>query len=112
MLKLKDWLPANSFKESLPRHGAEFVAMLPYRDYTHPRFGLLNFARKFPDGASKPDLGPKTYIAYGSLEELGSGDSTTKLHYDISDVVNVLTHNQGEDYSTMTENHQKIVGEI
>ncbi|KAG9139896.1 hypothetical protein Leryth_015268 [Lithospermum erythrorhizon] len=95
ILKLKDWPPSSLFEERLPRHNAEFITSLPFKEYTHPRDGYLNLAVKLPSKFLKPDLGPKTYIAYGVNLELGRGDSVTKLHCDMSDAVNVLTHTQG-----------------
>nr|KAJ0204614.1 hypothetical protein LSAT_V11C500254190 [Lactuca sativa] len=92
ILKLKDWPSSSLFEERLPRHYAEFITSLPFKEYTHPCDGYLNLAVKLPEKSCKPDMGPKTYIAYGVSQELGRGDSVTKLHCHKSDVVNVLTH--------------------
>ncbi|KFK36435.1 hypothetical protein AALP_AA4G123900 [Arabis alpina] len=92
LLKLKDWPPSKTFKENLPRHCEEFLCSLPLKQYTHPRSGPLNIAVKLPEKCLKPDMGPKTYVAYGLAQEYGRGDSVTKLHIDMSDAVNVLTH--------------------
>ncbi|XP_023642647.1 lysine-specific demethylase JMJ25 isoform X2 [Capsella rubella] len=92
VLKLKDWPPTKTFKENLPRHAEEFLCSLPLKHYTHPVNGPLNLAVKLPENCLKPDMGPKTYVAYGFAQEFGRGDSVTKLHCDMSDAVNILTH--------------------
>ncbi|KAL0305993.1 UNVERIFIED_CONTAM: Lysine-specific demethylase [Sesamum radiatum] len=73
MLKLKDWPPSDKFEDLLPRHCDEFIRALPFQEYTDPRTGFLNLAVKLPASVIKPDMGPKTYIAYGISEELGEG---------------------------------------
>ncbi|KZV20720.1 hypothetical protein F511_30481 [Dorcoceras hygrometricum] len=106
MLKLKDWPPSDKFEDLLPRHCDEFITALPFQEYTDPRNGFLNLAVKLPERVIKPDLGPKTYIAYGIREELGRGDSVTKLHLDMSDAVNILTHTA--DVAISPEQHKAI----
>lgn len=99
MLKLKDWPPSDKFEDLLPRHCDEFISALPFQEYTDPRSGILNLGVKLPSNVLKPDLGPKTYIAYGVAQELGRGDSVTKLHCDIADAVNILTHTEEVELS-------------
>ncbi|XP_021750700.1 lysine-specific demethylase JMJ25-like [Chenopodium quinoa] len=106
ILKLKDWPHTSKFEKHLPRHGAEFIRALPFKEYTHPRKGVLNLATKLPKGTLMPDMGPKTYIAYGLHEELGRGDSVTKLHCDMSDAVNILAHTT--EVAVPTDNRKAI----
>jgi lysine-specific demethylase 3 len=74
MLKINDWPPSNYFEERLSCHEAKFFASLPFHEYTNPRDGLFNLTTLLPKHAIKPDLGPKTSIAYGLKEELGKGN--------------------------------------
>ncbi|KAI3800269.1 hypothetical protein L1987_28356 [Smallanthus sonchifolius] len=90
--ELKDFPPYDKLEDLLPRHCDEFISALPFREYTDPRKGFLNLAAKLPPGVLKPDLGPKTYIAYGMGQELRRGNSVTKLHCDMSDANENLYH--------------------
>ncbi|XP_040366412.1 uncharacterized protein LOC112175955 isoform X1 [Rosa chinensis] len=91
-LKLNDFPLSTEFHNRLPRHGREFLCCLPFKEYSHPNKGTLNLATYLPPTSVKPDMGPKTYIAYGFAQELGLGDSVTKLHCNMFDAVNILTH--------------------
>ncbi|KAJ0693155.1 putative transcription factor C2H2 family [Helianthus annuus] len=98
ILKLEDWQPCCLQQGEWPCHFIEFVNCLPFKDYTSPHNGYLNMAVKLPDLSSKPNMGPKMDIAYGG--------SVTKLHYEKSDTVNIMTHTNS---ASTTLNKTKIV---
>lgn len=67
---------------------------LPLKDYTQ-RDGKLNLASRLPTCFVRPDLGPKMYSAYGNAGNRDPGKqllSTTNLHLDVSDAVNVMVY--------------------
>ncbi|KAG8391053.1 hypothetical protein BUALT_Bualt01G0147900 [Buddleja alternifolia] len=109
ILKSKDWPPSNLFEEGAPRHVAEFISCLPFKEYTHPHCACFNLAVQLPRISLKPDMGPKIDLAYGVPQELGRGDSVTKLHCDISDAVNVLIHVEAV---TLKSDNLLTIGEL
>ena len=71
----------------MAQHCAEFISSFPFKEYVDPLKGSINLVVKLPMSCRKADMGPNTYIAYGFPQELGRGDSVTKLHCDMSDAV-------------------------
>jgi len=70
------------------------MGILPLKDYTlHD--GKLNLAARLPACFVRPDLGPKMYSAYGNVGNRDSDKrlmSTTNLHLDVSDTLNVMVY--------------------
>eukprot|EP00198_Chlamydomonas_reinhardtii_P009136 XP_001698473.1 predicted protein [Chlamydomonas reinhardtii] len=100
MGKLKDFPPSSDYFEVLPEQWEDFVVRgLPLQWMTRPDEAPLNLATQLPSNANPTDLGPKSYIAFGTPEARGAEfddgkgterDSVTKLHQDMSDAVNIL----------------------
>jgi hypothetical protein len=62
------------------------------QEFTNPLNGPMNLATYLPNHFVPPDLGPKSYIAYGSKTENPPHDSVTRMHEDLCDAVNVLLY--------------------
>jgi lysine-specific demethylase 3 len=101
ILKLKDWPTSADFKQLLPTRFDDLMKNLPMRKYSH-RDGAFNMASNLPAYFSTPDLGPKMYIAYSSIDTPRAG--TTNLHVDISDAVNLLIY-----VSTQEDDKAKVL---
>jgi hypothetical protein len=73
---------------ALHTHTQDFLRRLPLLAYTdcRPAASPLNMASALRAACDNPtDLGPKTYIAYGRVQEgEDEEDSVTKLHLDMS----------------------------
>ncbi|XP_060860355.1 lysine-specific demethylase 3A-like isoform X4 [Metopolophium dirhodum] len=99
LLKLKDWPVGTDFADTLPESVFRYrfddlMRVLPLKDYTL-RDGNLNLAARLPACFVRPDLGPKMYSAYGNAGNRDSAKqlmSTTNLHLDVSDAVNVMVY--------------------
>ncbi|KAI9105910.1 hypothetical protein DFS34DRAFT_656488, partial [Phlyctochytrium arcticum] len=91
VLKLKDWPTDMHFQEKMPFHASAFLDLIPQPLYTHPT-GAYNMATHIAHEDVPPDLGPKTYAAYGYDPQETGG--TTNLHLDVADAANVMVWSQ------------------
>lgn len=87
LLKLKDWPSPSASEEFLLYQRPDFISKLPLLEFIHSKWGLLNVAAKLPHYSLQNDVGPKIFISYGKVEEIGGGDSTDNLHVNIRDMV-------------------------
>lgn len=90
MLKLKDWPPPSTLEEFLLCHRPEFLVNFPLVEFIHSKWGILNLAAKLPHDILQNEVAPKLFIAYGTHEELGRGDSVANLQINMVDQVSFL----------------------
>nr|XP_029120456.1 lysine-specific demethylase JMJ25 isoform X2 [Elaeis guineensis] len=92
MLKLKDWPPPSTLEEFLLCHRPEFLVNFPLVEFIHSKWGILNLVAKLPHDTLQTEVAPKLFIAYGTHEELGRGDSVANLQINMVDQVYLLMH--------------------
>lgn len=92
LLKLKDWPSPCASEEFLLYQRPDFISKLPLLEFIHSKWGLLNVAAKLPHYSLQNDVGPKIFISYGKVEEIGDGDPTDNLHLNMRDLVFLLVH--------------------
>lgn len=65
-IKLKDWPNTEDFAEMQPKRFQDLMNNIPLTDYTS-REGQFNLAARLSSFFVRPDLGPKFYVAYGTV---------------------------------------------
>ncbi|CAH8486389.1 unnamed protein product [Schistosoma rodhaini] len=110
-LKLKDWPTTDDFAELQPKRFNDLMLNLPMPNYTQ-RDGQLNLAARLSSFFVCPDLGPKLYVAYGTVGSCSI--STTNLHVDIADAVNVMLYvgQPTDSLNEMLTNAESIVNTL
>ncbi|XP_024081835.1 uncharacterized protein LOC106670702 isoform X2 [Cimex lectularius] len=109
--KLKDYPSTSDLKDVFPRRYADFAENAPMTAFTH-RHGNLNLADHLPPAYVRPDLGPKLYVAYSTLNKLNKEHSSTNLHLDLTDAVNIMTFAKSKrsqkDFSIILHELEKL----
>ncbi|CAM8925376.1 unnamed protein product [Rhodiola kirilowii] len=91
------------FEEFLSYQNPEIIIRLPFLEYIHPKWGLLNVTAKLPQYSLQNDAGFKVLISYGANEKLAEGDSVTKLSFSINDKVFILVHSNVKQCALRSE---------
>ncbi|VDB96467.1 unnamed protein product [Peniophora sp. CBMAI 1063] len=87
--KLQDWPPTADFALKFPEIFDLFEDCL-IGPWLTSRRGPLNLETNMPINSCPPDTGPKAYLAHGA-----AGGTTTRLHCDMTDAINILFHAEG-----------------
>ncbi|KAI0057527.1 hypothetical protein BV25DRAFT_1778221, partial [Artomyces pyxidatus] len=88
--KLKDWPPTKNFEDKFRTLYKAFEAGSPFRDFTCSN-GIFNLTAHFPNCEVSPDLGPKLYCAFGTLQD-DKHNGSTRLHLDVTDAFNLMLY--------------------
>ncbi|KAL4563164.1 hypothetical protein LXL04_027199 [Taraxacum kok-saghyz] len=89
ILLLKNWPSPSASEEFLLYQRPEFITKLPFLEYIHSKWGLLNLAAKLPHYSLQNDVGPKILISYGTNSQ---PHSVNMLRVNMRDVVYLLVH--------------------
>ncbi|VDC05425.1 unnamed protein product [Peniophora sp. CBMAI 1063] len=109
--KLQDWPPTEFFATEFPEIYGIFEDCL-VAPWITSRRGPLNMEMNMPVDACPPDTGPKAYLAHSA-----GGGTTTRLHCDVTDAVNMLFHEEdgpecGAQWTMIDRDDMAVAGDL